>query len=441
MFSWVCANFIAIDREFTLIHVLDPKDVTVSTGEQLLQSYVDHFKDVIDRLKGTVPFNGKVGIHTKLIQVHHKSMAGPNHFGPAITDFCFRDPPQLLITASRGLSAVKRFTAGSVSDHCVHHAPCPVVVYKRDKNSTIDPRVEAENGTVLLAVDGSDRSLSVYNFTINNILKPKQHMTIVHVYSTSHTDAQWNGVKLLEEYSTRAKTDGLESRVTTHLGKAMLAGKYITKLCDATSMTPAEREQVTGVSTKDAPFMLIVASRGLNKVKRALVGSVSDHCVHNAECPVLVFKTPPSLSLRVAAGVSDIGDLRPVSATVSVSPSHHTSQKSPASSLGKADTIGLHADLLSATADSSGGSLVVSNASSVSSVVDREHGKKRSVSMTSRSAGSEESTEAPVPDAGSGRVSAESGVSATGSGRPSEESSASMSNLADASSLSSSPED
>jgi len=151
MFSWVCANLTAIDREFTLIHVLDPKDGSgASAGEQLLQSYVDHFKDVFDRLKGNAPFNGKqVNINTKLIQVHHKSVAGPNQFGPAITDICVRDPPQLLVTASRGLSAVKRFTTGSVSDHCVHHAPCPVLVYKRDKNSTVDPRVEADNGTVL----------------------------------------------------------------------------------------------------------------------------------------------------------------------------------------------------------------------------------------------------------------------------------------------------
>jgi len=322
--------------------------------------------------------------------VHNKGVSGPNQFGPAITDLCIRDTPQLLVTASRGLSTVKRFTAGSVSDHCVHQAPCPVLVYKRDKNSTVNPALEDDSGTILLAVDGSDRSLSVYNFTINNVFKPKQHLTIVHVFSTSHTDAQWNGVKLLEDYSTRAKSDGLESRVTTHLGKSMMAGKYITKLCDATSMTPAEREAVTGVAGKNAPYMLVVASRGLNKVKRALMGSVSDHCVHNAECPVLVFKTPPSLSLRVASGVGESHDLRPVSATVSVPPTGHKpspKNKSPRTSFGKDDDPHAPAKLGHASINAAG----ISDALEGVTLSSDKDGKKRSVSMTSRSAGSEES--------------------------------------------------
>ncbi len=36
----------------------------------------------------------------------------------------------LIVIGSRGLSSVKRFLVGSVSDRVVHHAPCPVLVVR-----------------------------------------------------------------------------------------------------------------------------------------------------------------------------------------------------------------------------------------------------------------------------------------------------------------------
>lgn len=38
---------------------------------------------------------------------------------------------------------------------------------------------------------------------------------------------------------------------------------------------------------------LVVGSRGMGLLKRALVGSVSNFCFHNCHCPVIVVKRPP----------------------------------------------------------------------------------------------------------------------------------------------------
>nr|XP_043610592.1 universal stress protein YxiE-like [Erigeron canadensis] len=36
--------------------------------------------------------------------------------------------------------------------------------------------------------------------------------------------------------------------------------------------------------------LLVVGSRGLGQIKRAVLGSISDHCAHHAKCPVLIVR-------------------------------------------------------------------------------------------------------------------------------------------------------
>ena len=53
--------------------------------------------------------------------------------GPVVEElvtYLERNPPDLLVLGSRGLSAGRRLLMGSVSDALVHHAPCPVLVVR-----------------------------------------------------------------------------------------------------------------------------------------------------------------------------------------------------------------------------------------------------------------------------------------------------------------------
>ncbi|KAM7261769.1 hypothetical protein ACFE04_020846 [Oxalis oulophora] len=44
--------------------------------------------------------------------------------------------------------------------------------------------------------------------------------------------------------------------------------------------------------------LLVVGSRGLGRIKRAWLGSVSDYLTHHSKCPVLIVKPPKEISER-----------------------------------------------------------------------------------------------------------------------------------------------
>ncbi|KZV48995.1 hypothetical protein F511_09591 [Dorcoceras hygrometricum] len=61
----------------------------------------------------------------------------------------------------------------------------------------------------------------------------------------------------------------------------ILQGDPKEKICEAAEQLPAD--------------LVVVGSRGLGTIKRALLGSVSNYCAHHIHCPVLIVKPPTKL--------------------------------------------------------------------------------------------------------------------------------------------------
>ncbi len=66
------------------------------------------------------------------LPVETEVIADDGGAGPGIVKAAKDLPADVIVVGASGKGALRRFFTGSVSDHVVHHAPCPVLVIRHD---------------------------------------------------------------------------------------------------------------------------------------------------------------------------------------------------------------------------------------------------------------------------------------------------------------------
>ena len=188
----------------------------------------------------------------------------------------------LLVVGSRGLGGFKGRLLGSVSRHCVHRAPCPVVVVK-DGVDAVTARWSAPTHRIVVGVDGSPASAEAVAWAVGQaertgaVIEPVTAWEFPTSYGTSlpipsDWDPAADGRSILDKVldPVRAAHPGLPIEPTVVEGHP---------------------SQVLDERSDDAD-LLVVGSRGHGSLADVFLGSVSEYCVVHARCPVLVLRHP-----------------------------------------------------------------------------------------------------------------------------------------------------
>ena len=194
----------------------------------------------------------------------------------------------LLVMGSRGLGGIKRALMGSVSDAVVSHAHCPVLVVRGGESG----RARFLSTKILLATDGSEDAALAARVAAELAQETGSELHLVHVRPkvTPHQPGYYVGPGVIER-APQKEWERLE-RESQRLLDAQVEGVRSVGCEVARTYLRVGRpdEEITAQAEEIGAGLIVMGSRGLGGIKRALIGSVSDSVVRYAHCPVLVVR-------------------------------------------------------------------------------------------------------------------------------------------------------
>jgi nucleotide-binding universal stress UspA family protein len=181
----------------------------------------------------------------------------------------------LIAVGSRGRGRIRRMLIGSVSDSVVRHARCPVILVRR--KPVIFP------AKILLATDGSESAAQAARTAteLATVTGSELHLVAVALgYPYVYAYYEVHRAEEIEQSQQEAR------KVLDELARRI--GEAGGIVAQTHPRTGAADEEIILLADELGADLVLVGSRGLGGVRRALMGSVSDSVVRHAHCPVMV---------------------------------------------------------------------------------------------------------------------------------------------------------
>lgn len=185
----------------------------------------------------------------------------------------------LLVVGGRGMGGFKALLIGSVSHHCLHHAPCPVVVVHEAWTPS-----EQTPTRIVVAIDGSDNAHAALQWGVAQAQATNAQLDVVHVWDVPNA-AGYPYVGVAFDPAP------FEQTARKVLAEALVDADIAT-LDRLPTRTAIRGHAATAIldHAKDAD-LIVMGSRGLGGFKELLLGSTTQQVTHHSTCPVVVI--PP----------------------------------------------------------------------------------------------------------------------------------------------------
>ncbi|WJX11349.1 hypothetical protein P8452_01973 [Trifolium repens] len=164
---------------------------------------------------------------------------------------------------------------------------------------------------VMVAIDESDGSFYALNWVLDNLFNVMTSTSsigtssthenegmvyIVHVEPIFHNYAYPIGSTGAAYYPASAVVEsvkkGQQEQSAALLSRALQICKDKQIKAESVILNGDPREMICQAAEQMQVDLLIMGSRGLGRLKRAFLGSVSDYCAHHSKAPILIVKPP-----------------------------------------------------------------------------------------------------------------------------------------------------
>ncbi|KAK4595612.1 hypothetical protein RGQ29_013908 [Quercus rubra] len=160
--------------------------------------------------------------------------------------------------------------------------------------------VAAKERKILVAVDEGEESMHALSWCLRNVISENSKDTLVVLYVKPPRAV----FSALDGYWFSADVIAAMDKHSNDVAECVV--EKVKKMCkdlhDVKVETRIEhgdpRDVICQMTEKLGADVLVMGSHGYGLIKRALLGSVSNHCAQNVKCPVLIVKEPKSTSTK-----------------------------------------------------------------------------------------------------------------------------------------------
>jgi nucleotide-binding universal stress UspA family protein len=185
----------------------------------------------------------------------------------------------LIVVGDRGLGAFAGLLVGSTAVQLAAHAACPVLVVRGEHRRT---------GPVVVGVDGSATSVRALDFAVEEAARRETDLVAVHTW---RAPAVPGPVGMMPMAYDPPLVGAEEKRVLAE-SLAGIGGSYPDVTVQREAVPGAPAKVLTDWSHRGQ--LMVVGNRGRGGLAGLLLGSVSQHLIHHAACPVAVVRAARS---------------------------------------------------------------------------------------------------------------------------------------------------
>ncbi len=199
-------------------------------------------------------------------------------------------PADLLVLGTHGRSGFERLVLGSVTEHVLRKATCPVLSVPKDVPDVVAaPPVLFKR--ILCATDFSNCSTHALNFAMSLAQEAEAHLDVVHVIELPPEvppDAHETvlaGPRNLREYIALAEEDR-RARLQDAVPQSVRA------YCAVETMmaTGKPYREILRIAAERKSDLIVIGIHGRGGADLLFFGSTAQHVVRQASCPVLTLR-------------------------------------------------------------------------------------------------------------------------------------------------------
>jgi len=223
----------------------------------------------------------------------------PGDPSTCITNAADEEQAALIVMGTHGRIGLDRLLLGSVAEKVVRQARCPVMTVRGSEAETqLASGGLLQAGCFLVPIDFSECAQDAFEFAVSLAKPLGAVMRLIHAFEPSAYPLDFSLFKVSDEKALHARVrDRLEELVSV-LRREGVSAEVVCEVGLPADVILSQAKRIPG-------SMIVMGTHGRRGWKH-LVGSVAEHVVRQAACPVVTVKSPKCASAHAATSSKEV---------------------------------------------------------------------------------------------------------------------------------------